>query len=286
MRRVLFWVLVQAREWALALTFVTARDENPRVNIKPIWIPLLGWVLLASGFYHLGVLLADWGLGHTTLELGFLTIPLGIALIQGHRFSVRLLAVFCFFAAALLGLFFFLPEGAAWPKALAMVSILAFLVLGILLFRSENKLPQNHPSFNPRRIPRQIHGPVTALFLMAGVGVFGYYQVERQNLLFEEVQEFQLRVIPFDPETEGSPEGGLLYRLDSVESPGFARQQGFSMDSGGAWFHFLGNAPLTVKVRLYGAQHPDPTSATILFPEGMTEKTVRVPMRSNANSQP
>ncbi|MCH8473876.1 MAG: hypothetical protein LAT55_01445 [Opitutales bacterium] len=220
---------------------------------KPIWISLLGWGLIASGLFHLGKLFADWRLGSSFLELGFLTIPAGIALLQYHRFTARLLGVFAFLAAGLLGSFFLFPEGAALPLVFSLASIGLLLGLGLLLFRSERHFDKTSITLNPRHLPRYLLGPLLAILILTSIGTLGYYQVERQKLDFAKVQEFQLTVMPLDAYTGSAPEGGILYRLDGLNSPGFARQRGFSTVPGGARYLFLANPPLTIRLTLIGA---------------------------------
>ncbi|MCC5788226.1 MAG: hypothetical protein JJT75_01225 [Opitutales bacterium] len=241
--------------------------------VKPPWISLLGWGLIASGLFHLGKLFADWRLGSSFFELGFLTIPAGIALLQYHRFTARLLGVFSFLAAGLLGIFFLFPEGAALPLVFSLVSIGLLLSLGVLLFRSERHFDRKTITFNPRHLPRHLLGPLLAILALTSIATLGYYQVEQQNSNFGDVQEFQLTVMPLDTLTGRAPEGGLLYRLDGLESPGFARQRGFTTTSGGARYLFWANPPFSVHLTLIGA-NGIPHQQEIHFTGEKREKTV------------
>lgn len=241
----------------------------------------MGWLLIASGLFHLGTLIADWFLGRETIELGFLTIPAGIALLQYHQFTAKLLGIFCFVAGALIASLFLFPDGAALPLWFSLFSIILLVGLGFLLLRSLRHFDTTSPSFNPRLLPQSHAGPIVALVALGTVATLGYHQVEKQKMDFASVREFQLVILPFDSQTGAPTEGGLLYRLDRLDSPGFAREKGFTTVPGGAKYLFYANPPLKVHLSLTTDQNiTTPVSITL---EGKQRfKSVTVPLQTNS----
>lgn len=264
---------------------------------KPLWIPILGYLVVVGSLLSLILMIASWMTGSPHVDLGFIGLWLGAGIIQYHWRSARIMAVLCLLGASLSLIFLFFvatgnpdlvspdffpqhPSGVRITAGLlGFISLTVLVSITTMIFRARRYFDNHTPKFHPRDIPRESIPPLMGcivLVLLIPVGI-QLSSTTKNEAFLEQIRTFELLFTPVDQETGESLHFDTSYRATVIRGPGVGRVYGMGGASGGSSrISLIGTVPLRGELNL-SREGYEPVSREFQFTQG-GRKTITVPM--------
>jgi hypothetical protein len=220
-----------------------ASSSVPDLASKPIWIPLVGYLVCASGLHSLGMMVASWTMQYPAWNLGVIGIWMGAGMVQYHWRSARTFAAVCFLMALFIGLLARLT-GADFtlrntvglmgvekmlPYSVNKVAVAAIffglLFLGGLILSAKPHFNNRNAKFHPRDIPRHSVPVAALLVLLATSSTLGEYRWIREEQLLQNIQAWTVHVQAFDAETGEDITALTSFGAEALPNGGICRRQ-------------------------------------------------------------
>lgn len=247
---------------------VEENADSADAQSRPLWIPILGYIVLSSGMVSLAEMVGNWFSHGEGGDLGFLGIWIGVGLIQYHWGSAKVFSGMLIFIGIFTLIFTGLAldhpneiEGTNWFPGWTYGMLATTLLVGLIcvsltavtatcVLRAKRHFSNEEAHFSPRDIPlRQVPVAVALTLLAAGYGIARFQWNEREDLI-QHIDHFEFLVYPIDAETGELLVGATSFSLGECESPGMARFLSMTSVTGGMSYEYLATPPLTVNLTL------------------------------------
>lgn len=276
------------------------QEEAISEQAKPLWIPIVGYLIIALALGSLGSMVVSWFSDDPSIDLGFLFIWAGAGFIQRHRTCAKIIAGFSILLAivALIILLAILIGGVdptysvhffgseTLLKLTAIIISLVILGLSIWLpvtiHRNKQLFTNNKASFHIKSISRNAIPPVVTIVILSVLLAYSEYTIMRHQQTMENIEQFEIEVHPIDAETGEIMKNNVGHSTSVIHNGGYSRMHSTRSSTDGITLNYMSTPPLKAVIHLTREGYED----TDYEFETTESTTVEIKMKREANEEP